>query len=96
MSRALSTPPHQRSAEEAAPVPVGFSVLQGQGTRAWRRQLIQENLDYVIVFVGSAYGIFHAAEFAILSGVRIKQKGLPSTLGSSEDILRRYGILPKA
>lgn len=82
--------------EEAAPAPVEFSILQGQGTRAWRRQLIQENLDYVIVFVGPAYGIFHAAEFAILSGIRIKQKGLPSALGSPEDILRRYGILPKA
>ncbi len=72
----------------------GIALLGGEGATAWRRRLLQENRDKVIVFVGDHYGIFHAVEFAILSGLRIKPKGIPPELGSPADILARYGLPP--
>ena len=48
--------------------------------------------DKVIVFFADAYGIFHLAELAILSGVRLHR--LPSHLGSRQAILQHYEISP--
>lgn len=83
----------QESAEEEMPQ-TGIALLDGEGATTWRRRLLQENRDKVIVFVGDHYGIFHAAEFAILVGLRIKPKGIPPELGSPADILARYGLSP--
>jgi len=66
--------------------------LAGQGPLRWRRQLQRENRDKVIVFMDHYYGIFHASELLVLSGVRVRE--LPPHLGSRDDILRRYGCLP--
>ena len=66
--------------------------LAGQGPLRWRRQPQRENRDKVIVFVDHDYGIFHASELLVLSGVPVR--GLPPHLGSRDDILRRYGCLP--
>jgi hypothetical protein len=79
---------------EQEPYQTGIALLGGEGTTAWRRRLLQENRDKVIVFVGEHYGIFHATEFAILAGMRVKPKGIPPELGSSADILVRYGLSP--
>ena len=68
------------------------ALLGGEGTARWRLRLKEENRDKVIVFVSDAYGIFHLAELAILSGVRLHR--LPSHLGSPQAILQRYGISP--
>ena len=65
--------------------------LAGQGPLRWRRQLRRENRDKVIVFVGHLYGIFHASELLVLSGVPVRE--LPPHLGSRADILRRYNCL---
>jgi len=65
--------------------------LEGQGPLRWRRQLRRENRDKVIVFVGHLYGIFHASELLVLSGVPVRE--LPPHLGSRADILRRYNCL---
>jgi hypothetical protein len=54
--------------------------------------LRRENRDKVIVFVGHRYGIFHASELLVLSGVPVRE--LPPHLGSRDDVLRRYGCLP--
>jgi len=43
-------------------------------------------------FIGQAYGIFHLAEFAILTHLPLRR--LPSTLGSPQAILQRFGISP--
>ena len=45
----------------------------------------------MIVFVGQHYGIFHASELLVLSGVPVRE--LPPHLGSRADILRRYDCL---
>src|SRR5205807_2930905 len=68
------------------------ALLGGEGTARWRLRLKEENRDKVIVFFGEAYGIFHLAELAVLSGLRLRR--LPSHLGSPQDILLRFGISP--
>jgi hypothetical protein len=85
----IYTPPAQPT------VPVwGHEQLEGQGPLRWRRRLRRENRDQVIVFVGHQYGVFHASELLVLSGVPVRE--LPPHLGSRVDILRRYGCLPDA
>jgi hypothetical protein len=71
---------------------VSTALLGGEGTARWRLRLKEENRDKVIVFVADAYGIFHLAELAILSGLRLHR--LPSHLGSRQQILQHYGITP--
>jgi hypothetical protein len=71
---------------------VSTARLRGEGTARWRLRLKEENRDKVIVFFADAYGIFHLAELAILSGMRLHR--LPSSLGSPQAILQRYGISP--
>ena len=83
---ALYTPP----AQPTAPV-WSHEQLEGQGPLRWRRRLRRENRDRVIVFVGHRYGIFHASELLVLSGVPVRE--LPPHLGSRDDVLRRYGCL---
>jgi hypothetical protein len=70
------------------------TLLGGEGTARWRLRLKEENRDKVIVFVGEAYGIFLLAELAVLSGLRLRR--LPSSLGSRQDILQRYGIVSES
>jgi Transposase DDE domain len=68
------------------------ALLGGEGTARWRLRLKVENRDKVLIFFADAYGIFHLAELAILSGVRLHR--LPSHLGSPQAILQHYGISP--
>ena len=79
--------------QDTAPLPsLSTALLGGEGTARWRLRLKEENRDKVIVFVQDAYGIFHLAELAILSGLRLHR--LPSSLGSRQAILQRFGISP--
>jgi len=66
------------------------ALLGGEGTARWRLRLKEENRDKVIVFLAQAYGIFHLAELAILTGIRLHR--LPAHLGSRQAILERYDI----
>src|SRR5713226_10272420 len=81
------------STQATEPAPsLSTALLAGEGTARWRLRLKEENRDKVIVFFGDAYGIFYLAELAVLSGLRLRR--LPSSLGSRDDILPRYGISP--
>jgi hypothetical protein len=85
-------PLDETSDETAANKPpdlLAHSLLGGQGTLRWRRQLQRENRDKVIVFIDQQFGIFDTHEFLVLSGVPLRE--LPPHLGSREDVLRRYG-----
>ena len=85
-------PPNETGDETAANKPsdiLAHSLLAGQGSLRWRRQLQRENRDKVLVFIGQQYGIFDTHEFLVLAGVPLRE--LPPHLGSREDILRRYG-----
>ncbi len=78
--------------ETETPPSLSTALPGGEGTARWRWRLKEENRDKVIVFFQGAYGIFHLAELAVLSGLRLRR--LPSSLGSPDDILLRYGISP--
>jgi hypothetical protein len=68
------------------------ALLGAEGTAHWRQRLREENRDKLIVFIGKAYGIFHLAEFAILTHLPLRR--LPSPLGSPQAVLQRFGISP--
>ncbi len=78
--------------ETDTPPSLSTALLGGEGTARWRLRLKEENRDKVIVFFADVYGIFHLAELAVLSGLRLQR--LPSQLGSPKAILERYGISP--
>jgi hypothetical protein len=73
---------------------LAYSLLDGQDTARWRRELAQQNRDKVIVFKDHRYGIFDTHELMVLSGIPVRD--LPPHLGSRTDILRRYGCLPNS
>jgi Transposase DDE domain len=79
--------------QETEPVPrLSSALLGGEGTARWRLRLKEENRDKVVVFFADAYGIFHLAELAVLTGLRLRR--LPAHLGSPQEILARFGISP--
>jgi len=68
------------------------ALLGGEGTARWRQRLQAENRDKIIVFIGQAYGIFHLAEFALLTHLPLRR--LPAALGSPHAVLQRFGLSP--
>ena len=68
------------------------ALLGGEGIARWRKRLQEDNRDKIIVFIGQDYGVFHLAEFAMLTHLPIRI--LPSSLGSPQSILQRFGISP--
>lgn len=60
------------------------------GWQRWRRQLLEQTRDKVIVFAQGYYGIFHIAEFALLMGVQLKD--VPPGIGTRHDILAKHGL----
>lgn len=87
-AQSASTP---TSATETLPT-LSSALLGGEGTARWRQRLREENRDKLIVFLGQAYGIFHLAEFAVLTHLPLRQ--LPASLGSPQAVLHRFGISP--
>ncbi len=84
-----ATAPRQQT--ESRPS-LSTTLLGGEGTARWRLRLKEENRDKIIVFIGQAYGVFHLAEFAILTHLPLRR--LPSSLGSPQAVLQRFGISP--
>jgi hypothetical protein len=68
------------------------ALLDGEGAARWRQRLREENRDKIIVFIGQVYGIFHLAEFALLTHVPIRH--VPPPLGTPQAVLQRFGIGP--
>jgi Transposase DDE domain len=64
------------------------------GWQRWRRQLLEQTRDKVIVFAQGSYGIFHLAEYSLLLGVRLKDK--PPSIGTYQDILAKYELTAQA
>jgi hypothetical protein len=60
------------------------------GWQRWRRQLLEQTRDHVIVFAQGYYGIFHMAEYSLLLGVNIKDR--PPGIGTQQQILAKYGL----
>jgi hypothetical protein len=68
--------------EETGGEPVGW--------QRWRRQLLEQTRDQIIVFAQGCYGIFHMAEYSLLLGVKIKDR--PPEIGTYPQILAKYGL----
>jgi Transposase DDE domain len=64
------------------------------GWQRWRRQLLEQTRDHVIVFAQGDYGIFHIAVFALLMGVKLKD--VPPGIGTLQEILAMYGLPPES
>ncbi|HEX9868315.1 MAG TPA: hypothetical protein VGC99_06905 [Candidatus Tectomicrobia bacterium] len=60
------------------------------GWQRWRRQLLEQTRDKVIVLAQRWYGIFHLAEFALLAEVKLKD--VPLGLGTPQEVLATYGL----
>jgi hypothetical protein len=60
------------------------------GWQRWRRQLLEQTRDEVIVFVQGYYGIFHLAEYSLLLGAKLKD--VPSAVGTRQEVLAKYGL----
>jgi hypothetical protein len=60
------------------------------GWQRWRRQLLEQTRDLVIVFAQGSYGIFHMAEYSILLGAKLKD--VPPGSGTPPEILAKYRI----
>ena len=60
------------------------------GWQRWRRQLLQQNRDQVIVFAQGFYGIFPMAEFALLLGVKLTD--VPPGIGTPQEVLAKYRL----
>jgi len=68
------------------------ALLGGEGIARWRKRLEEENRDKIIVFIGQDYGIFHLAEFALVTHLPLRR--LPASLGSPQAVLLHFGISP--
>jgi hypothetical protein len=60
------------------------------GWQRWRRQLLEQNRDKVIVFAQGYYGIFHVAEYSLLLGAKLKD--VPPEIGTLQEVLAKYGL----
>ena len=60
------------------------------GWQRWRRQLLQQTRDHVIVFAQACYGIFHIAEYSLLVGVKLKD--VPPGIGTHQEVLATFGL----
>jgi hypothetical protein len=60
------------------------------GWQRWRRQLLEQTRNNVIVFAQGQYGIFHIAEYSLLLGVKLKD--VPPEIGNRQHILTKYGL----
>jgi hypothetical protein len=60
------------------------------GWQRWRRQLLEQNRNKVIVFAQGYYGIFHVAEYSLLLGAKLTD--VPPGIGTLPEVLARYGL----
>jgi hypothetical protein len=60
------------------------------GWQRWRRQLLEQTRDTVIVFAQGYDGMFHIAAFALLMGATLKD--VPPGIGTRQDILAKHGL----
>ena len=63
------------------------------GWQRWRRQLLEQAREKVIVFAQGYYGIFHLAEYSLLVGVKLKDR--PPGVGTRRDILTKYRLITR-
>jgi len=60
------------------------------GFRRWRRQVLSENADKVIVFVGEMFAILPLVDYSVLISTTVRIRGAPTR----EAVLAYYGVAP--
>jgi hypothetical protein len=60
------------------------------GWQRWRRQLLAQTRDKIIVCAQRWYGIFHLAAFALLVGVKLTD--VPPGIGTPQTVLTKYTL----
>jgi hypothetical protein len=75
---------YRRRCERAA---VGAEPV---GWQRWRRQVLEQTRDKIMVFAQRWYGIFHLAEVALLVGVKLKD--VPPGIGTPQDVRTKYTL----
>jgi hypothetical protein len=60
------------------------------GWQRWRRQLLEQTRDKVIVSAHGPDGIVHLAEYSLLLGVQLKD--VPPDIGSRQQVLAKYRL----
>jgi hypothetical protein len=60
------------------------------GWQRWRRHLLEQTRNLVIIFAEDYYGIFHLAEYSLLLGVNLKD--MPPGLGTYQELLAKYRL----
>jgi hypothetical protein len=75
-------------------LPCEPEAMRGEpvGWQRWRRQLLEQTRDQVIVFVQGYYGIFHLAAYSRLLGAKLND--VPSAVGTRQEVLAKYGLTP--
>lgn len=63
---------------------------QDTGIARYRRELAAANRDRIAVFIGEHFAILRSYEFALLSGVTVRER--QATGEDVESVLRRYGV----
>ena len=64
------------------------------GWQRWRRQLLEQTRDHVIVLAHGYDGIFHIAVFALRTGVKLN--AVPPGIGTLQEILAKYDLPPES
>jgi hypothetical protein len=64
------------------------------GWQRWRRQVLEQTRDKVLVFAQGHYGIFHLAEYSLLLGMKLKD--VPPDIGSLQQVLAKFRILERS
>ena len=64
------------------------------GWQRWRRQLLAQTRDQLMVLAQSYDGLFHRADYSLLLGVRLKDT--PPGIGTSQDMLAKYRLTSRA
>jgi hypothetical protein len=64
------------------------------GWQRWRRQLLEQTRDQVIVVAQGYYGICHLVEYSLLLGVRLKDT--PPGINTYHDMLAKYRLTSPA
>jgi hypothetical protein len=60
------------------------------GWQRWRRQLLEQTREQIIVFAQGYDGMLHLAEYSLLLGV--KRKDVPPGIGTRQEILAKYRL----
>jgi hypothetical protein len=60
------------------------------GWQRWRRRLLEQTRDQVLVWAHGCYGIFPLAEYSLLLGVKLND--VPPEIGSRPQVLAKYRL----